>query len=75
MLYYVFKISAEKKLTLIDSYKKYNDAKAICTELRKAQASGDSDQIRMVFAKSEKKAKNLLTEKHEPSSPLEEWEA
>ena len=75
MPYFVFKISTEKKLTLLDVYEKYNEAKTICTELRKKQNATDTDQVRMAFAKSEKEAKNLLTEKHKPSSPLEEWEA
>ena len=74
MPYYVFRIAADKTLTLLNTFDKYKDAKETCRTLRIAEPSG-SDQIRMAFAATERDAKRLLAGKRQPSSPLEEWEA
>lgn len=75
MPYYVFRIAADKTLTLLNVYDKYQDAKAECRKLRMAQVPGAADQVRMAFAASERDAKRLLADRRQPSSPLEEWEA
>jgi hypothetical protein len=75
MPYFVFRISAERQLTLINTYEKFPEAMKVCRELRKSQTPGATDTIRMTFAKSEPEAKRLLSERRQPSSPLEEWEA
>lgn len=75
MPYFVFRISAERQLALINTYEKFPEAMKVCRELRKNQAPGATDAIRMTFAKSEPEAKRLLSERRQPSSPLEEWEA
>jgi hypothetical protein len=75
MPYHVFRISPERKLTLVKMYARFQEEKQVCRELRSARALGDRDDIRMIFAEDEVKAKRLLTDKHKPASPLEEWEA
>jgi len=75
MPYFVYKISPDRKtLTQIDAHEKYKAAKDQCRQLRQAQDQGDMDMIRLVFAKDKREAEVLLSEKHKPSSPLEEWE-
>lgn len=75
MPYFVFKLGADQSLTLIQTYEKFKEAKQYCREQR-AQAASESshDLYRLMFAKSEREAKRLITEKHKASSLLEEWE-
>jgi hypothetical protein len=76
MPYFVFRVSPDKSdLELLDSFAKFQDAKDLCRDRRRTESPDDPDRIRMAFAKSEYEAKRLLSEKREPSSPLEEWEA
>ncbi len=76
MPYYVFRISADKKiLTLVNTYAKFAEAKDVCRDLRRQQGPDDTGLVRMTFANSEKDAKRLLTEPRKESTPLEEWEA
>ena len=76
MPYFVYRQPADRKnLTQIEVYDKFRDAKNHARDLRKAQQAGDSDTIRVIFAKDDHEAKMLLRETHKPSSPLEEWEA
>ncbi len=75
MPYFVFRISPDKQLTLVDVFDRFMEAKKVCRDMRAAQAPGDRDVIRLAFAKEEREAKRLLSERREPSSPLEEWEA
>ena len=75
MPYFVFRISADKQLKLVKTCEKYKEAKDLCRELRIADSPDNPNAIRMAFAETEIKAKHLLAEKRQPSSPLEEWEA
>lgn len=75
MPYFVFRVTPEKSLALLQVYTRFTEAKDYCRTERRKQAAGDRDQVRMVFAQSEKEARRLLTEKRQPSSPIEEWEA
>ena len=75
MPYFVYRISAERKLTLVKSYDRFQDAKDVCRKMRVEMPADSVEQVRMAFAQSEKEAKRLLSEKRDPSSPLEEWEA
>lgn len=75
MPYFVFRISADKVMGLVKSCEKYYEAKDLCRELRIAESPDNPNAIRMAFAENETKAKRLLGEKRQPSSPLEEWEA
>jgi len=75
MPYFVCRIAKDKTLDLVEVKDKFAEAKALCRDLRKTQEPGDTDSIRMIFAKDQKEARRLLTSRREPSSPLEEWEA
>lgn len=76
MPYYVFRVSADKKsLSLINAFDRFVEAKDACRALRRGQAPGAADLVRMTFAADEKDARRLLAEPRQPSSPLEEWEA
>ena len=75
MPYFVFRISADKEMSLVKSCEKFKEAKDLCRERRMAESPDDPNAFRMAFAETEVKAKRLLGEKRQPSSPLEEWEA
>lgn len=75
MPYFVFKITADRQFKLVRTCEKYNEAKDLCRDLRIAESPENPNAIRMAFAENEIKAKHLLAEKRQPSSPLEEWEA
>lgn len=74
MPYYVFRIAADRTLSLVRAFDKFKEAKETCRTLRMAQPAGGADQIRMAFGATERDAKRLLADKRQPSSPLEEWE-
>ena len=75
MPYYVFRLSPDKKLTLVDTFAKYQEAKDLCRQLRQTESPDNPNAVRMAFAEDEVKAKRLLADRRQPSSPLEEWEA
>ncbi len=75
MPYFVFRISANRELSLVKTCEKFKEAKDLCRELRASESPDNPNGIRMAFAETEVKAKNLLVERRQPSSPLEEWEA
>ncbi|MBI3546905.1 MAG: hypothetical protein HY081_10035 [Gammaproteobacteria bacterium] len=75
MPYFVFRVLPEKKLQLVNSFAKYPEAKELCRQLRIAESPTDPTRFRISFAEDETKAKRLISDKHKPSSPLEEWEA
>jgi hypothetical protein len=75
MPYFVFRVSADKGLSHVRTLEKYKEAKELCRELRLAESPDNPNAIRMAFAETEHKARNLIAEKRQPSSPLEEWEA
>ncbi len=75
MPYFVFRVQTGKPPEFVASFDKYKDAKATCRDLRIKESPDNPNTIRMAHAESEKLAKRLLTNKHDPASPLEEWEA
>jgi hypothetical protein len=75
MAYYVFRVSPERTLSFVGEHEKYADAREACRRLRVDEVPGNPGRVRMVFAASEQEARRLLSEKRQPSSPLEEWEA
>lgn len=75
MPYYVFRFSPDKKLTLVNTFAKYQEAKDLCRQLRQTESPDNPNAVRMAFAEDEVKAKRLLADRRQPSSPLEEWEA
>lgn len=62
MPYYVYRISPERKLTLLNTFDKFIEAKELARSLRAQQAPGATDIIRMIFAENPKKAQLLLTD-------------
>ncbi len=74
MPYFVFRVSAEKTMKLVDTLTRFREAKNLCSALRESRPPGDTDLIRMAFAPNEQDARRLLLEKRQISSPLEEWE-
>lgn len=65
MPYFIYRISLERKLNLVESFDRYQDAKRAVTALRVAQESDDADRVKMIFAKDSREAEELLTVKRE----------
>jgi hypothetical protein len=67
--YFLYRISPELKLTLLETFEKFQDAKTQARALRAQQAAaGDGDLIRMIFAEDARKAKLLLTDPRNPKT-------
>lgn len=75
MPYFVYKIAVDQDLEMVRACASYPEAKALCTEMRKARTTADRYDVRMVFAEDTRQAKRLLTERRQAATPLEEWEA
>ncbi len=63
MPYFVYRISPERKLTLIETFAKFKQAKDLARSLRAQQATDDRNVVRMIFAEDPKKAQLLLSDK------------
>jgi hypothetical protein len=63
MPYFVYRISPERKLTLIETFAKFKQAKDLARALRAQQATDDRNVVRMIFAEDPKKAQLLLSNK------------
>jgi hypothetical protein len=59
MPYFVYRIAPQRKLTLIETHTRYQEAKALVRRLRQEEASGEDD-IRMIFAQHQSEAERLL---------------
>jgi hypothetical protein len=68
MPYFLYRISPERKLTLIETFEKFQEAKTEARRLRAAQPPGDPIVIRMIFAENPKKAQLLLTDLRNPKT-------
>jgi len=62
MPYFVYRISPVRKLTLLDTFAVFKEAKDYARTLRTQQAADDRNIIRMIFAEDPKKAQLLLTD-------------
>lgn len=62
MPYFVYRISPDRKLTLLDTFARFKDAKDHARSLRAQQATDDRNIVRMIFAEDPKKAQLLLTD-------------
>ena len=62
MPYFVYRISPERKLILLDTLDMFKEAKDFARSLRAQQPPGVNEVIRMIFAESPKKARLLLTD-------------
>ena len=71
MPYFVYRISAQRKLTLLNTFDKFIDAKDFARSLRSLRAQqvpGANETIRMIFAENPKKAQLLLTDLRNPKT-------
>jgi hypothetical protein len=68
MPYFVYRISPERKLTLIESFVKFKDARDLARSLRARQPADDRHIVRMIFAEDPKKAQLLLTDLRTPKT-------
>lgn len=68
MPYFVYRISPERRLALIETFDKFQDAKTLARSLRAQQAADDQHVIRMIFAEDKKKAQLLLTDLRNPKT-------
>lgn len=68
MPYFLYRISPERKLTLIQTFEKFQEAKGTARRMRAEQPPGDGDTIRMIFADTAKKAQLLLTDLRNPKT-------
>ena len=68
MPYFVYRISAERKLTLLNTFDKFTDAKNFARSLRAQQPLGANETIRMMFAENPKKAQLLLSDLRTPKT-------
>lgn len=71
MPYFVFRISPEKRLALLDAFEGFQDAKAFARARRAeaAQATAEAaapDTVKMCHAPSEAQARALLLTEREP---------
>lgn len=62
MPYFVFRILPDRKLTLLQTFAKFKEARDHVRSLRAQQAPDDRSTIRMIFAEDTKKAQLLLTD-------------
>jgi len=68
MPYFLYRITPDRKLTLIETFEKFQDAKGVARRMRGEQPSGSTDTIRMIFADTAKKAQLLLTDLRNPKT-------
>jgi len=68
MPYFLYRISPERRLTLIQTYAKFQEAKGEARRLRAEQPADNQDTIRMIFAEDAKKAQLLLTDLRNPKT-------
>jgi len=62
MPYFVYRISPDRKLTLLDTFARFKEARDHARSLRAQQATDDRSMVRMIFAEDPKKAQLLLTD-------------
>jgi hypothetical protein len=74
MPYFVYEVSAERKLTYVEVFDDFASAKNLCRSKREQGEITPGSTVRLVFAKDRKQAEGLLKERRKPSSPVEEWE-
>ncbi len=68
MPYFVYRISPERKLILLDTLDKFKEAKDLARSLRAKLPPGVNEVIRMIFAENPKKAQLLLTDLRTPKT-------
>jgi len=65
MPYFIYRVSPQKFLKQVDQFDVYADARARARVMRAAQAPGELDLIKIIFAKDAPEAEALLKAKRE----------
>jgi len=61
MPYYLYQIALDKKLTYCDHmFDSYKEAKLLARQMRGEQAETDQSTIKVIFAKNQEEAEDLL---------------
>jgi len=68
MPYFLYRITTDRKLHLIDTFEKFQDAKARARQMRADSGPDSPDTIRMIFAETAKKAQLLLSDPRNPKT-------
>lgn len=66
MPYFVFRISPPKKLTLLEAFPAYRDARQYARAQRAELSAEDPTVIKVLFAPNESQARTLLQIEREP---------
>jgi len=74
MPYFIFAINEDRSADFISEFESFADAKNMAREKREQLPAGSKLVVRMVHAKTQKEARNLLLTPRKPSTPVEEWE-
>lgn len=61
MPYFIFRISSDRKLSLVRSFEKFPEAKKNARAMRAASAAGASEVLKIIFANDPAEAEQLLT--------------
>nr|VFK25946.1 MAG: hypothetical protein BECKMB1821G_GA0114241_101710 [Candidatus Kentron sp. MB]VFK33795.1 MAG: hypothetical protein BECKMB1821I_GA0114274_105322 [Candidatus Kentron sp. MB]VFK76387.1 MAG: hypothetical protein BECKMB1821H_GA0114242_105422 [Candidatus Kentron sp. MB] len=65
-MYFIYKISSGDRLTPIDQFDKYPEAKKSVRTLRETLTPEDDHTFRIIFAQNTEEAERRLREKREP---------
>lgn len=65
MPYFVYSISADKELELLESFDAYREAKQAATTMRLKSAAEENRLVRIIFAQDTAEAEELLRTKRE----------
>jgi hypothetical protein len=65
MPYFIYKISAGRKLTLARSFEDYRSARDTARSMRAEPGEGHSETVKIIFAKDANEAERLLATRRE----------
>nr|VFJ89626.1 MAG: hypothetical protein BECKLFY1418A_GA0070994_100835 [Candidatus Kentron sp. LFY]VFJ98654.1 MAG: hypothetical protein BECKLFY1418B_GA0070995_11255 [Candidatus Kentron sp. LFY]VFK19005.1 MAG: hypothetical protein BECKLFY1418C_GA0070996_10524 [Candidatus Kentron sp. LFY] len=65
-MYFIYKISPGNRLTPVDRFDRYPEAKKAVRSLRETLAPQDEHAFRIIFAQNTEEAERRLREKREP---------
>lgn len=73
MPYYVFRVKQDRSsASLVEAFSKYQEASSHAKALRRDLPA--TEFIKLIYAEDSSEGERLVLEKHQPSSPVEEWE-
>lgn len=74
MPYFVYAINEDRSAEYLSEFESFAEAKKMARERREQLSPGSKATVRMVHAKNQKEARDLLLTPRKPSTPVEEWE-